>query len=86
MATPRTLDSARAGRRALVLAALLAAAGGCTPRDVTSVENGVWQMVTGHDKPIILEPPPPPVYCYRTIGGPQCEDQPIERDRSAAIR
>lgn len=59
---------------------------GCTERDVTSAENGLWQMVTGHDKPIILEAPAPPVYCTRTIGRPQCQAEPVAADRSAAIR
>lgn len=69
----------------LSLAALLALAA-CTDRDVTSMENGLWQMFAGHDKPIILEAPPPPVYCARTLGTPDCYATPIEAGREAAIR
>jgi hypothetical protein len=76
----------RRGRISWIVSALVVLACGCTERDVTSVENGLWQMTTGHDKPIILEAPPPPVYCYRTLGRPQCEAEPVAADRSAAIR
>ena len=58
---------------AIVCAPGLAA---CSDRDVTSMENGLWQMFSGHDKPIILKKPPPPVYCYDTIGEPDCYDRP----------
>jgi hypothetical protein len=67
-------------------AALLLLLGGCNDRDVTSVENGLWKMFAGHPKPIILNAPAPPVYCIRTIGGPECYAEPVAEDRAAAIR
>ena len=67
-------------------AALLLLLGGCNDRDVNSIENGLWKMFAGHPKPIILDAPPPPVYCIRTLGGAECYAEPVAEDRAAAIR
>jgi hypothetical protein len=78
---PRS-SAVRAGLFALALAGL----GACTDRDVESIENGLWKMFAGHAKPIVLEEPAPPVYCYRTIGRPQCYAQPLEDEHTRPIR
>ncbi|MDP6953101.1 MAG: hypothetical protein QGF53_10145 [Alphaproteobacteria bacterium] len=72
--------------RTLTGAALLLLLAGCNDRDVTSSENGLWKMFAGHPKPIILDAPPPPVYCVRTLGGAECYGEPVADDRAAAIR
>jgi len=73
--------------RATLAAALLAGVlGACADRDVASVENGLWKMFAGHPKPIILEKPPPPVYCYRTLGAPQCYAEPLPEGEGVPIR
>lgn len=58
----------------VVLACFLLA--GCSDRDVESMENGLWQMFAGHPKPKLLKQNPPPVYCYDTIGKPDCYSEP----------
>lgn len=59
---------------------------GCTERDIESVENSLWKMFAGHPKPIILNKPDPPIYCYATIGEPQCYDEPLEGERAPPIQ
>ena len=58
----------------------------CTERDIDSVENGLWKMFAGHPKPVILNKPDPPVYCYETIGEPQCYAEPLDDDRFQPIQ
>lgn len=60
----------------LIFLGLLALCG-CTDRDVESLENGLWQMFEGHPKPKLLKADPPPVYCYPTLGEPDCYAQPL---------
>ena len=59
---------------------------GCTQRDVTSIENGLWKMFAGHPKPIVLNKADPPVYCYDSIGEPQCYAEPLDSERSTPIQ
>ncbi len=59
---------------------------GCSERDVDSLENGLWKMFAGHPKPIILKKPDPPIYCYATIGEPQCFAEPLEGERASPIQ
>ena len=74
----------RRARRALaVSAALLLTA--CSDRDIESIENALWKTFAGHPKPIILEMPAPPVYCYNTSGEPQCYAEPLEGERAVPI-
>ena len=77
-------------RRHTVLAAaaslaLLTGAAACTERDVTSVENGLRKMFAGHPKPMVLNKADPPVYCYATIGEPQCYAEPLDSERTVPI-
>lgn len=75
----------RARLFAAALAVLLGVAG-CTERDVTSIENGLWKMFAGHPKPIILNKADPPIYCYESIGEPQCYAEPLDAERSTPIQ
>lgn len=57
---------------------LFVGAVGCTDKQIATVEDGLWELFAGHPKPIILNKPAPPVYCYETIGEPQCFSEPLE--------
>ena len=60
---------------ATVVGAALLALAACTKRDTQSIEDGLWQMFAGHPAPIILKKPEK-VYCYDTIGVPDCHSEP----------
>jgi len=69
-----------------IAATLFIGAVGCSERDIGSVENGLWKMFAGHPKPIILNKPDPPIYCYATIGEPQCFAEPVADERAHPIQ
>lgn len=64
--------------------ALMLAAGGCTSQQTTSLEDGLWKIFAGHPKPEIYKAPPPPVFCYDSIGEPTCYDEPRPREKTLA--
>ena len=74
----------RQSKKILVPAAVLGAAllflGACTERNTQSLEDGLWQMFAGHPAPIILKKPQK-VYCYDTIGEPDCHTEPQDEIR-----
>lgn len=74
-----------ATRRGIVVTLFLGAVG-CTDRDIATVEDGLWKLFAGHPKPIILKKPDPPVYCYETIGEPQCFAEPLEGEERRQIK
>jgi hypothetical protein len=84
--TPMPINRGMAIFRAAAVLAAMSAMPGCTERDVTSVENGLWQMFAGHPKPIVLNKADPPVYCYQSIGEPQCYAEPLEGEAAVPIQ
>ncbi len=50
----------------------------CSGEHVKSIEDSIWTMFTGHPKPVVLKKPRK-VYCYETIGQPDCYEVPREQ-------
>lgn len=65
---------------------LFAGAVGCTNDPIAKLEDGIWELIAGHPKPIILNKPDPPVYCYETIGEAQCFAEPLEGEDRRLIK